>query len=75
MRSHRETSQYRVEELQALRWKVFSREEIHSYQSKVPHTTAVDTQSGQPAVPAPLACVLTQLSEVIGHKAEGDGSL
>ncbi|KAJ8398517.1 hypothetical protein AAFF_G00427720 [Aldrovandia affinis] len=34
VRSHRETSQYRVEELQALRWKVFSREEIHAYQSK-----------------------------------------
>lgn len=35
VRSHRETSQYRVEELQALRWKLFSREEIQSYQSKV----------------------------------------
>ncbi|KAG9345369.1 hypothetical protein JZ751_009916, partial [Albula glossodonta] len=34
VRSHRETSQYRVEELQALKWKVFSREEIHAYQSK-----------------------------------------
>ncbi|KPP65418.1 hypothetical protein Z043_116167 [Scleropages formosus] len=34
VRSHRETSQYRVEELQALRWKLFSREEIHAYQSK-----------------------------------------
>uniref|UniRef100_A0A667Z1X4 Nuclear receptor ROR-alpha B-like n=1 Tax=Myripristis murdjan TaxID=586833 RepID=A0A667Z1X4_9TELE len=34
VRSHRETSQYRVEELQALRWKVFSREEIQAYQSK-----------------------------------------
>ncbi|KAM4600627.1 nuclear receptor ROR-alpha B [Polymixia lowei] len=34
LRSHRETSQYRVEELQALRWKVFSREEIQAYQSK-----------------------------------------
>ncbi|KAJ8290035.1 hypothetical protein GJAV_G00008000 [Gymnothorax javanicus] len=34
VRSHRETSQYRVEELQALRWKVFSREETHAYQSK-----------------------------------------
>lgn len=34
VRSHRETSQYRVEELQALRWKVFNREEIHAYQSK-----------------------------------------
>ncbi|XP_062322355.1 nuclear receptor ROR-alpha A isoform X2 [Osmerus eperlanus] len=34
VRSHRETSQYRVEELQGLRWKVFSREEIHAYQSK-----------------------------------------
>ncbi|KAG7469489.1 hypothetical protein MATL_G00129370 [Megalops atlanticus] len=32
--SHRETSQYRVEDLQALRWKLFSREEIHAYQSK-----------------------------------------
>lgn len=35
VRSHRETSQYRVEELQALRWKLFSREEIQAYQSKV----------------------------------------
>ncbi|TKS82064.1 Nuclear receptor ROR-alpha [Collichthys lucidus] len=35
VRSHRETSQYRVEELQALRWKVFNREEIQTYQSKV----------------------------------------
>ncbi|XP_023185400.1 nuclear receptor ROR-beta isoform X1 [Xiphophorus maculatus] len=34
VRSHRETSQYRLEELQALRWKVFSREEIQAYQSK-----------------------------------------
>ncbi|KAI2655517.1 Nuclear receptor ROR-alpha B [Labeo rohita] len=34
VRSHRETTQYRPEELQALRWKVFSREEIHAYQSK-----------------------------------------
>ncbi|TMS11061.1 Nuclear receptor ROR-beta [Larimichthys crocea] len=34
VRSHRETSQYRVEELQALRWKVFNREEIQTYQSK-----------------------------------------
>ncbi|XP_071385292.1 nuclear receptor ROR-alpha A isoform X2 [Centroberyx affinis] len=34
VRSHRETSQYRVEELQALRWKMFSREEIQAYQSK-----------------------------------------
>ncbi|KAM3873079.1 nuclear receptor ROR-alpha B [Diretmus argenteus] len=34
VRSHRETSQYRVEELQALRWKVFNREEIQAYQSK-----------------------------------------
>ncbi|XP_061117691.1 nuclear receptor ROR-alpha A isoform X2 [Conger conger] len=34
VRSHRETSQYRVEDLLALRWKVFSREEIHTYQSK-----------------------------------------
>ncbi|XP_069552079.1 nuclear receptor ROR-alpha A [Brachyistius frenatus] len=32
--SHRETSQYRVEELQALGWKLFSREEIQAYQSK-----------------------------------------
>lgn len=36
VRSHRETSQYRTEELQALRWKVFSREEIQAYQTKVP---------------------------------------
>lgn len=35
MRSHRETSQYRMEELQALQWKLFSREEIQAYQSKV----------------------------------------
>ncbi|XP_036931819.1 nuclear receptor ROR-alpha A isoform X3 [Acanthopagrus latus] len=34
VRSHRETSQYRVEELQALRWKLFSREEIQTYQNK-----------------------------------------
>ncbi|XP_038146082.1 nuclear receptor ROR-alpha A isoform X1 [Cyprinodon tularosa] len=34
VRSHRETSQYRLEELQALTWKVFSREEIQAYQSK-----------------------------------------
>ncbi|XP_029360282.1 nuclear receptor ROR-alpha A isoform X2 [Echeneis naucrates] len=34
VRSHRETSQCRVEELQALRWKLFSREEIQAYQSK-----------------------------------------
>ncbi|KAG7474359.1 nuclear receptor ROR-alpha A-like isoform X1 [Solea senegalensis] len=34
VRSHRETSQYRVEELQALKWKLFSREEIQVYQSK-----------------------------------------
>ncbi|KAM6994613.1 nuclear receptor ROR-alpha B isoform 1-T1 [Tautogolabrus adspersus] len=34
MRSHRETSQYRVEELQALSWKLFSREEIQAYQNK-----------------------------------------
>ncbi|TDH11828.1 hypothetical protein EPR50_G00064640 [Perca flavescens] len=34
VRSHRETSKYRMEELQALRWKLFSREEIQAYQSK-----------------------------------------
>ncbi|XP_063736289.1 nuclear receptor ROR-alpha B isoform X2 [Eleginops maclovinus] len=34
VRSHRETTQYRAEELQALRWKVLSREEIQAYQSK-----------------------------------------
>uniref|UniRef100_A0A3Q3IU47 RAR-related orphan receptor C n=1 Tax=Monopterus albus TaxID=43700 RepID=A0A3Q3IU47_MONAL len=34
VRSHRETSQYRTEELLALRWKLFSREEIQAYQSK-----------------------------------------
>ncbi|KAK0147839.1 Nuclear receptor ROR-alpha [Merluccius polli] len=34
LRSHRETSQYRVEELQALKWKLFSREEIQAYQNK-----------------------------------------
>uniref|UniRef100_A0A672J1F9 Nuclear receptor ROR-alpha B-like n=1 Tax=Salarias fasciatus TaxID=181472 RepID=A0A672J1F9_SALFA len=31
---HRETSQYRAEELQALKLKLFSREEIQAYQSK-----------------------------------------
>lgn len=35
VRSHRETSQYRAEELQALRWKLFNRDEIQAYQSKV----------------------------------------
>lgn len=35
VRAHRETSQYRVEELQVLRWKLFSREEIQAYQIKV----------------------------------------
>lgn len=35
LRSHRETSQIRLEELQALKWKLFSREEIQAYQSKV----------------------------------------
>ncbi|XP_056301213.1 nuclear receptor ROR-alpha A isoform X5 [Pseudoliparis swirei] len=34
VRSHKETSQCRVEELQALRWKLLSREEIQVYQSK-----------------------------------------
>ncbi|XP_029695254.1 nuclear receptor ROR-alpha A isoform X2 [Takifugu rubripes] len=34
VRAHRETSQYRVEELQVLRWKLFSREEIQAYQIK-----------------------------------------
>ncbi|XP_062848317.1 nuclear receptor ROR-alpha A [Trichomycterus rosablanca] len=34
VRSHRETSQYRVEELHALKWKQFSSEEIYAYQSK-----------------------------------------
>ncbi|XP_068179437.1 nuclear receptor ROR-alpha A isoform X2 [Antennarius striatus] len=34
VRSHRETSQCRVEELQALKWKLFSREEIQAYQNK-----------------------------------------
>uniref|UniRef100_A0A1A7YBQ3 RAR-related orphan receptor C n=2 Tax=Iconisemion striatum TaxID=60296 RepID=A0A1A7YBQ3_9TELE len=34
VRSHRETGQYRLEELQALRWKLFTREEIQAYQSK-----------------------------------------
>ncbi|KAF7227236.1 nuclear receptor ROR-alpha A isoform X1 [Nothobranchius furzeri] len=34
VRSHRETTQYRLEELQALRWKLFTREEIQAYQSK-----------------------------------------
>ncbi|XP_051999623.1 nuclear receptor ROR-alpha A-like isoform X1 [Xyrauchen texanus] len=34
VRSHRETTHYRPEEIQTLRWKVFSREEIHVYQSK-----------------------------------------
>ncbi|XP_072317087.1 nuclear receptor ROR-alpha A isoform X2 [Eucyclogobius newberryi] len=34
LRSHRETSQCRVEELNVLRWKLFSREEVQIYQSK-----------------------------------------
>ncbi|KAK2910233.1 nuclear receptor ROR-alpha B isoform X1 [Channa argus] len=34
VRSYRETSQYRVEELQALRWKLFCRDEIQAFQSK-----------------------------------------
>ncbi|KAM8825720.1 nuclear receptor ROR-alpha A isoform 1-T1 [Synchiropus picturatus] len=34
IRSNRETCQYRAEELQALRWKLFSREEVQAYQSK-----------------------------------------
>ncbi|XP_030639631.1 nuclear receptor ROR-alpha A [Chanos chanos] len=34
VRSHRETCQFRPEELQALKWKVFTREEVHAYQSK-----------------------------------------
>ncbi|XP_053289521.1 nuclear receptor ROR-gamma isoform X4 [Pleuronectes platessa] len=34
VRSHRETSQFPLGELQALRWKLFSREEIQAYQSK-----------------------------------------
>ncbi|XP_062395152.1 nuclear receptor ROR-alpha A isoform X2 [Sardina pilchardus] len=34
VRSHRETSQYPVEELQALRWKIFTREEVQIYHSK-----------------------------------------
>lgn len=33
LRTHRETSQYRVEDLQ--KWKLFSREEIQAYQNKV----------------------------------------
>lgn len=35
VRAHRETSQHRVEELQGLKWKQFSREEIQAYQGKV----------------------------------------
>ncbi|XP_008321278.1 nuclear receptor ROR-gamma isoform X2 [Cynoglossus semilaevis] len=34
VRSHQETSEYRVEELLTLRWKLFSREEIQAYHSK-----------------------------------------
>ncbi|CAL8360804.1 unnamed protein product [Arctogadus glacialis] len=34
LRSHRETSQYRVEELHDLKWKLFNREEIQAYQNK-----------------------------------------
>ncbi|XP_061572825.1 nuclear receptor ROR-alpha A isoform X2 [Cololabis saira] len=34
VRSHRDTSQYRLEELLTLKWKLFSREEIQAYQSK-----------------------------------------
>lgn len=47
VRSHRETSQYRLEELQALRWKLFSREEIQAYQSKAsnPSWTAVSSSA------------------------------
>ena len=44
VRSHRETSQYRVEELQALRWKIFTRDEIQIFHTKVPHTTATGSQ-------------------------------
>ncbi|CAL1611132.1 unnamed protein product [Knipowitschia caucasica] len=32
--SHRETSQFRVEELLSMRWKLFSRDEVQTYQSK-----------------------------------------
>ncbi|XP_069041168.1 nuclear receptor ROR-alpha A isoform X4 [Lepisosteus oculatus] len=35
VRSHRETCQYRVEDLQALRYKVFSGEEVLAYQRKL----------------------------------------
>ncbi|XP_028833547.1 nuclear receptor ROR-alpha A isoform X1 [Denticeps clupeoides] len=34
VRSHRETSQHHTEELHALRWKIFTREEVHIYHSK-----------------------------------------
>ncbi|XP_061632076.1 nuclear receptor ROR-alpha isoform X5 [Phyllopteryx taeniolatus] len=34
VRSNKDTCQYRAEELQALKWKVFSREEMQAYQSK-----------------------------------------
>ncbi|XP_051920475.1 nuclear receptor ROR-alpha A isoform X1 [Hippocampus zosterae] len=34
VRSNKDTCQYRAEELQALKWKMFSREEIQAYQSK-----------------------------------------
>ncbi|XP_028971231.1 nuclear receptor ROR-alpha A isoform X1 [Esox lucius] len=33
-RSHRDTSQFRMEALHALKWKLFSREETHAYQCK-----------------------------------------
>uniref|UniRef100_H3BEA7 RAR related orphan receptor C n=2 Tax=Latimeria chalumnae TaxID=7897 RepID=H3BEA7_LATCH len=32
IRSHRETCQYRLEDLHTLRWKTFSREDVYSYQ-------------------------------------------
>uniref|UniRef100_A0A3Q2XNE9 RAR-related orphan receptor C n=1 Tax=Hippocampus comes TaxID=109280 RepID=A0A3Q2XNE9_HIPCM len=38
VRSNKDTCQYRAEELQALKWKMFSREEIQAYQSKVTPT-------------------------------------
>ncbi|KAM9806838.1 nuclear receptor ROR-alpha A isoform 1-T1 [Syngnathus typhle] len=34
VRSNKDTCQYQAEELQALKWKMFSREEIQAYQSK-----------------------------------------
>ncbi|XP_069041166.1 nuclear receptor ROR-alpha isoform X2 [Lepisosteus oculatus] len=46
VRSHRETCQYRVEDLQALRYKVFSGEEVLAYQRKVRPVSAIVLSNG-----------------------------